>query len=319
MSAVCAAHGLRLEASFPLPGMSGVPACAEPGLLPSLAIDRVGGSELDALWSGPVAAPDWVGHLGDGQELRLERGSAGDRLFSYGEQARFHLDPGETRLCCAPVRAGLDWQRALLTKVIPTVSVLRGYEALHAAALDTPAGAVALLAPSGTGKTTLALELLAHGCELLCDDVLTLAEGPEGVVAHPATGHMNLDPASARRASWDGLVVSRGMLGGEAWVSARRVAGDARRLNAVFVLARRPSALPRLRTLDPSPLHLVPYMLGVRADDARRRERFSQYASLAAQAALFELSFGLEDSPAALARTILSALDRAPTLAAETA
>lgn len=302
----CCAFGLQLEASFPLPGAR---AGSNPDL-PPLGVELVGHAELERRWSGDATEPDWVGILGDGRELRLERSSAGDRLFSYGERARFHLAADEMRLCCAPLDDGLDWQRALLSKVIPTISVLRGYEALHASALQTPHGAVALLAPSGTGKTTLALELLARGCGLIGDDVLVLSEAEEGVLAHPATPHMNLEPEVAERGAWEGLVEPLARFADEEWASARQCATEAQRLSAVFLLARRPRGPHELRDLTPNPLRLAPYMLGVRADAGRRRDRFGLYGKLATQAALFELSFASEDSPEVLAETILHAVER---------
>ena len=64
-----------------------------------------------------------------------------------------------SRLDCAPCDSGLDWQRALISKVIPSISVMLGYEALHAATVESPQGVVAIMAPSGAGKSTLALEL----------------------------------------------------------------------------------------------------------------------------------------------------------------
>jgi hypothetical protein len=194
--------------------------------------------------------------------------------------------------------------------VIPTVAVLRGYEALHASALQTPHGAIALLAPSGTGKTTLALELMARGCRLIGDDILALSAGEEGVLAHPAPPHMNLDPEAADHAAREGLVESLACLGEEQWVTARQSATEARPLSAVFLLARSPQTALGLRDLPPSPLRLAPYMLGVRADADRRRDRFGLYGTLSSQAALFELSFGAEDSPEALAGTILHAVER---------
>jgi hypothetical protein len=306
MSVHCRAFGLQLEASFPLPGVR--TAAADPNL-PVLRLELVEEAELERRWSGDAAEPDWVGLLGDGRELCLERGAAGDRLFSYGERARFHLSADETTLSCAPPADGLDWQRALLSKVIPTVAVLRGYEALHASALETPHGAVALLAPSGTGKTTLALELLSRGFRLICDDVLALSESEEGVLAHPATPHMNLEPEAARRAAREGLIEPLASFGEEEWASARHAATEARPLLAVFLLARRAQASPGLHILAPSPLRLAPYMLGVRADAGRRRDRFGLYGTLASQAALFELGLGFEDSSDAMAETILDAVE----------
>jgi hypothetical protein len=305
MSDRCCAFGLELDASFPL---IGVGTAGGPNL-PLLSLELVDQAELERRWSGGALEPDWVGLLGDGRELRLERGLEGDRLFSYGERARFHLTADETTLCCTPLGEGLAWQRTLLSKVIPTVAVLRGYEAIHASALETPYGAIALLAPSGSGKTTLALELLARGCKLICDDVLVLSEDEDGVLAHPATPHMNLESEAARVAAGGGLIELLASFGDEEWVSVRQGATEALPLSAVFLLARRPRGSSELHILAPSPLRLAPYMLGVRADSARRRDRFGLYGTLASQAALFELGFGSKSSPQELAGTILHAVE----------
>ncbi len=151
-------YGLDLHASFPLAGM---PAARGDGL-PSLTLERVEPAELEDLWSGATGL--WTGLLGDGYTLAIEQGRDGDTLFGYGDRARFRLDPTLTLLECAPLRTGLHWQRVLLGRVLPNVALMRGYEALHASAVDSPDGVVAIAGPSGMGKTTLALELLRRGC-----------------------------------------------------------------------------------------------------------------------------------------------------------
>src|ERR1700727_1627884 len=110
-----AAFGLKLHSSFQLAGMS--PDAANE--LPELTLELVTPEELGVAWSGPSGPPEWQGRLGDGRDLRIERGTAGDTLFVYGERARFLLDPAAQRLECAPSHGGLDWQRALIGKGIP--------------------------------------------------------------------------------------------------------------------------------------------------------------------------------------------------------
>ena len=69
----------------------------------------------------------------------------------------------------------------MLDSVLFTVALLHGYEALHAGALATPEGAIAITAFTGGGKSTLISELLARGLTLMTDDVLALApSGPNG-------------------------------------------------------------------------------------------------------------------------------------------
>jgi hypothetical protein len=294
------AYGMQLEASFELPGL--VSRRAED--LPALSIDLIEPDALDQMWTAGACREEWVGRLGDGHELRIERATGGERLFTYADRARFHLDAGADCLTCAAARGGLDWVRALLTKVISAVSVMRGYEALHAAALDTPAGAVAIAAPSGMGKTTLALELVGRGWTLLSDDVLVLSRERSGVAAHAGTAHMNLDPRSSR----DALARAGGeriaILDGEHWVSVNAVATSPRPVRAVFMLERADALRLAAARLPPSPIPLVPYVLGLESDEVRRRARFALYGEMVSSAALLRLTCGSQDDPTAIADLI---------------
>lgn len=300
MSTRYVAYGLQLEASFELPGM--VSGTAED--LPVLHIDLIEPDALEDVWNAGDAGEEWVGRLGDGRELRIERGVEGDRLFAYAGRARFHLDAGAGSLACAPEQTGLDWLRVLLTKVISAVSVMRGYEALHAAALDTPAGAVAIAAPSGMGKTTLALELIGRGWTLLSDDVLVLSSGPGGVAAHPGTAHMNLaaqtPDATLERVCGEQIAV----LGGERWVSVGPLATRPRPVRAVFMLERARELSLAAEELPRSPIPLVPYVLGVGANEDRRRRRFALYGEMMCRADLLRLTCGAQDDPAVVADLI---------------
>ncbi len=303
------AHGMRLHSAFPLPGMTPV-ANEDPF---SLALELASPAELAALWSGARGAPSWRGYLGDGCELRIERGRAGDLLFTYGKRARFHLDTDRRSLTCAPVESGLYWQRALLTKVLADVALVRGCEALHASAVDSPQGAVAIVAPPGAGKTTLALELMRRGHPLLSDDVLTLTAGRAGVLAHPATPHMNLAPEHDAIAS--PLVAVLAMMGQERWTVAHAVARGPLGVRAIFLLERRIGLPLGVELLPPSPLALAPYMLGLDDDIERERRRFALYADLAASATLLRLSCDTDEDPADIADLIEQALTGQPAAA----
>jgi hypothetical protein len=296
------AFGLQLDSAFPLPGME--PRVVEG--LPSLRIELAAPQRLKQRWSRSAATPEWTGRLGDGEQLRIERNSAGERLFSYGERARFLLDSAGEVLSCAPSHAGLAWQRTLLGKVLPAVSVMRGYEALHAAAVECPEGAVAIAAPSGAGKSTLTLELINRGWALLSDDVLVLSPAPTGVRAHPGTPHLTVasgsSPAVPRRAQ------TIGVLGGERWMSVHGACERTRPVHAVVQLVHDPAGVPALELLDGNPLRLAPFMLGVGADRTRRESRFALYAALAGRALLMLLRRGAGTSPGVLADMLENAL-----------
>ncbi|MFI5003840.1 MAG: hypothetical protein ACHQE6_02380 [Solirubrobacterales bacterium] len=303
-----AAYGLDLHASFPLLGMQ----AGGRDDLPALTLELLAPAELEDAWSGPDGPPEWTGRLGDGCSLTIERGARGDVLFTYGDRARFRLDAPHERLDCAPLRTGLHWQQALLGRVLPNVAIMRGYEALHASAVDSPEGVVAIAAPSGMGKTTLALELLGRGWPLFADDVLTLGDAPEGVRAHPGSPHMNVADGPTAAIDPEQLGDTLGRLAGERWMAVHRTAGEPRPVRLVCLLERGPDLSLESQILPSNPLPLAPYMLGLAGDAERERGRFARYADLMSTASLMRLTCDTNDRPADLADLIEQTLTRRP-------
>ncbi len=302
------AYGLALRSTFPLPGMRQAEREGPASL--SLALETP--AELEEAWSGAARPSPWRGRLGDGQELAIERGASGDLRFAYGERACFRLGPAGNRLGCAPRDlASLDWQRVLLTRVLPNVSIAHGNEALHACAVDTPLGVVAVAAPSGTGKSTLARELIRRGWPLFADDVVILSRGSE-IEAQAGTPHMNM-PVGTKDP--DELGVALGDLGGERWIAADRVASGSRRVAAIVILERGPGFALGAEPLHGNPLALAPYMLGLPDDEGRDASRFALYSDLIESARLFQLTGGSTDRPAALADALELALGLSSPLA----
>jgi hypothetical protein len=299
--------GLRLRSSFRLEAVEDT----SPGTVAEVTLSAVGEAELARAWSGPAAPRAWRGRLRDGAELRIERGRSDDLLFGYGEHARFHLDParGELR-CLGSELEGAATQRVLLTRVLPLVAVARGAEALHAAAVETDAGAVAVAGPSGAGKSTLVAELVRRGAALLADDVLVLRRAPGGVRAYPSSPHLSLDEPAGQ------LGAALAELGGKCWITVAGAARRPARLAAVVLLERGGERPLEVRELPPSPLPLAPYMLGLPDDEGREGERFALYSDLAAGARVLRLSAGEGDRPAAIAAALERALGLpAPALA----
>lgn len=312
---MCARHvayGLDLRCSFALPGM---PAAAADEL-PTVALELVSAVQLREAWSGASGRYSWRGTLGDGCTLTIDSGDAGDLLFSYQDRARFLLDRSGQVLLCAVLQEGLHWQQVLLGRVLPDVALARGYEALHASALASPAGVVALAAPSGMGKTTLALELMRRGWPLFADDVLVLGDdGPGSVVAHPGTPHMNV--AIGASDACPGLGETLGTLGEERWVAASRSASEAMAPRTICLLERGRNLTLQAQKLPASPLPLAPYMLGLDDDAERERRRFELYADMLGTATLVRIAGGLDATPAQLADLVECALAEQTQLAAE--
>jgi hypothetical protein len=323
------AYGLDLRCTFPLPGMperapdaaggGGLPASANGGL-PGLTVELLGAEELEDAWSGSEGPPEWTGQLGDGCSLSIEQGNGGDVLFTYADRARFRLARSRERLECAPLRGGLHWQQVLLGRILPNVAIMRGYEALHASAVDSPEGVLAVAAPSGMGKTTLARELMRRGWPLFADDALILGAGPAGVLAHPGTPHMNVledtaDPTGGSYTEPRAVeATTLGILGGERWIAVAQTAREPRPVRMICLFERNPGLSLEERLLPASPLPLAPYMLGLRGGPERERRRFARYADLMSCAALLRLTCDTNASPGDLADRIEQALTDAPML-----
>ena len=313
MAETYTAFGLTLRSSFPLPGM----APAEDDGLPALDLGLVTARELEEAWSGALSPSPWRGRLGDGSELTIEWGRGGDLLFACGGRARFHLDAGGTRLRCAPLEAAdLDWQRVLLNRVLPNAGLARGREALHASAVETPLGVVAVAAPSGAGKSTLAGEMMRRGWSLFADDVLVLGRGVDGIEAHPASPHMNVASGAVDSSTAEELGETLGILGGERWIAVPDASGEAARVAAVVLLERKPGLPLEAQPLPTSPLVLAPYMLGLPDEEERgARRRFALYSDLIESATLLQLTADPADPPADLVDAIQQGLDLSAPLA----
>lgn len=305
-----AAYGLHLACSFPLPGTQATGSAD--GELPKLTLDLQDPAELDRGWSGATGPPEWRGRLGDGLDLTIEHGSAGDLLFAYGDRARFRLHADMSRLDCAPEHPGLDWQRALISKVLPAVSVMRGYEALHAAAVDSPEGVIAIMAPSGSGKSTLAIELLGRGWPLFADDVLILEDDAGNIRAHPGTPHMNLAEHSPSATDPQSLGETLGVLAGERWLAAANTSTHTRPVRMLCLLERADGLANEARSLGFSPLPLAPYMLGLQSDAQRQRDRFTLYADMIESTPLVRMTADLRQPPQQLADLLEDALTSHP-------
>ena len=96
-----------------------------------------------------------------------------------------------------PDRPGIRWERLLLAQPLPLAAVLQGLELFHASAVRVPAGIVAFVASSGTGKTSAAAHLVAGGAELVTDDILAVEATADGVIAHAGGSLLHLSDTEA--------------------------------------------------------------------------------------------------------------------------
>lgn len=252
-------------------------------------------------WSDTVDG-GWEG-MSDGKTFTVQRSQTGEYRFSYGGRTLFHLSADHRTLTSAADEArDLSWWRILLDPVLFTVSLVRGMEALHAGAIATESGAVAIAATSGGGKSTLLSQLLREGLELVTDDILGLAAEDDAVLAYPGAPLMTLP-----RKRSAGVGAPLGKLGEEVW-SAVPVVSDPLPLRHIVLLDRRPGARTGMYRVEHPLAPLMTHLLRFPPTRERELARFSLASAVAIQADIWELSADVNTSPEQLAGLILQEL-----------
>lgn len=123
----------------------------------------------------------------------------GYRVWALRHGTHIVSEDGRTIASAPPGWGGWRWQRLLFAQVLPLAAKLQGFELLHASAVHFGQAVVAFVASSGTGKSTLAANLVARGARFVTDDVLALACSNGVVVAHPGPALLGLTEAEYRR------------------------------------------------------------------------------------------------------------------------
>lgn len=288
------AFGLSLDFETPPPG--GWEGRPEGG--PALRVRDAGLEEIAADWSGREAL-GWEATI-EGAPFSVERGRAGDHRFSHGEESVQLLSAdGEVLRCAWAGDEGLERWRVVLDSVLFSVSLLRGFEALHAGAVATKAGAIAITAGAGGGKSTLLATLLGDGYSLFSDDVVALeSRGEAAPLAHPGPPLMTV-PAGIDPLPGESIAA----LEEERWI-ATQVAPEAIPLNGLVLLNRAPGLPTRLSSVEsPLPL-LLGSLLSFPRSAERERTRFELAAAIATHVPVWELSAEPTVEPARLAELL---------------
>lgn len=302
------AFGLTIAADFPLPGMV-VPA--DQG--PSDVTIRLGTRrEVETAWADRAPAAAWRSVFGDGQVFSGQQAADGAYRLAYGQDALFFVSADAGTVLCGPEDPqDAAWQRVLLDAVLMVASVAAGYEVLHAGAVATSAGVVAVAAESGGGKSSLVAELVRRGYPLFCDDILALDRGPDGARSHPGPPVMNV-PLSPEHFPVAEIGSVLATFGDEAWVAVRHVARRSRPLAAVCLLERGPDTTTQVQRLEASPLHLRPHVRPLRVPVERDRKRFELLADLAETVPVYRVCAGPEVRPDGVADMVEGVLETRP-------
>lgn len=193
-------------------GLAGLLASADApaeGPLRAVALRVVGEEEIDRRWQAADAVRIVDRSWPDG---RLVLAVDEDRAVGYRVDAPefgVHLVSADGTEVLLPKPEGPPWfaQRLLFSQSLPIAATLQGLGLFHASAVRIDGRVVAVSAASGTGKSSTAAHLIAHGAEFFTDDVLALEvidgeivafAGPQiaGLVEHEA---LAIDPARRER------------------------------------------------------------------------------------------------------------------------
>ena len=251
-------------------------------MIPALRV--VAGSAWHADSPPPDVRQEWLdvggrlvawGGVADGRYVMVWPGLGTYRFGSTGDVEVFP----------APAADPAALQDSFVRGVVPVVLIGRGYEALHASAIATPAGVVAFTAVSGTGKSSLALGLAARGYTQWADDT----------VVFDASGAQPLAIALPFPARVDEPV--RLALGSAAGRTPQVAAGTSAPLARIYVIARDPSldpnrplfaSLPAARVFEHVLAHAHPFDLD---GPERRRQMLLGLMRLASGVPGWQLTF----------------------------
>jgi hypothetical protein len=294
------AFGLSLSFELPPPGAWE----ARPAAGPILSLREASREEIEGAWSGDGAI-GWEATI-DGDRFVAERGRGGDHRFRHGEGSLCHLSADRAVLLCAlgDERDPLAW-RLVLDSVLFSVALIDGYEALHAGAVATEDGALAIAAGSGGGKSTLLAELLGDECSLLADDIVVLeSRCGAAPLAHPGAPLMTV-PAGIEPVPGPAIA----SIGEETWVAVP-TPREAMPLVGLVVLNRGPGLATGLHRVEDPLQVLMGSLLRFPRAAERERARFELAAEIAATVPVWELHANPKVTPAGLADLVRARLQR---------
>ena len=160
MAAAGSLYGFDVATDVPLARLSS--SAGSRGLLnlDLASLDEPGGGNLVHEWFGPDVT------------FRMHR--VGERLHcSCSVTGTFLVDAAMGSIHAQPrADRGTDemWEHRMVGTAVPLLLAERGELVVHAAALETEAGAVLFVGPAGRGKSTLALTAPALGLRILTED-----------------------------------------------------------------------------------------------------------------------------------------------------
>ncbi len=257
---------------------------------------------LDARDQAPLEPAPFHEWTSPGGEVWTQffRAGAG-YLLRFPGLADFEIEGAALAVACRPapeVDAG-TCEHLYLNQVLPLLQSRQGKLVFHASAVEVEGCALAFLAASGGGKSTLAASFATSGYRFLTDDGLVVDDRPEGPCAVP--GH-----ASIRL--WDDSQRALGVAAGTAaamrvpytdkarFASGGRIAhsGRALRLRRAYLLGDGSAREVRLAPMRAPEAMMAWVMHSFLLDPAERpalAAHFERVAALANRVACYRLDY----------------------------
>ena len=231
--------GLRVDSDLEL---RGVPFPSN-GAARSATLRSIDRSELDALWpKGEVSS--LIDRRTPSGRLVMAVDAhprVGYRISAPGFGMHIVSPDGTSIVSAVPAISAWRWQRLLFAQVVPLAATLQGLELFHASSVVQAGRAFAVIAGSGTGKSSIAAHLVARGAQYIADDVLALELDEGGVIAHPGPATASVHGFEWRslgaRADRVGIVIGRS----DKLQLAVEPVQAAQRLDAIYFVERGPA------------------------------------------------------------------------------
>jgi serine kinase of HPr protein (carbohydrate metabolism regulator) len=204
-------------------------------------------------------------------------------MIAFHALAKFSVTPVTKTVVCHPTAGtSLDAVRQLLVaQVVPLLLSHERRLVLHASAVETGAGTIAFIGPSGRGKSTLAAAFAERGHPVVADDCLLIDVNEDRCAARPIDLGLRLRRGSGKRRM---TAASLGFT-----VAKRRSS-----LHAIYLLDPRVAGLPAIerRTARAAVLELLPSSFQLGMDDPRQtRAIFNLLTAVASRVPVRRLSY----------------------------
>jgi hypothetical protein len=136
--------------------------------------------------------------------LRIEQEEGGAyRMWAPGHGRHLVSADGRLIRSAVPLPPDQRWFRLFLAQPLPLAAALQGLQLFHASAVQVDDAVLSFIASSGTGKTSLAAQLVGRGAGFVTDDVLAMEVVEDVVVAHSGPRWLCLDEEELRSMTTD--------------------------------------------------------------------------------------------------------------------